>query len=513
MKLSRKAMSGLLASLMVLSIAGCSSGGSDSTAAATTTTNEKQVLDEVDWSKLSTDEVDAENEEGTGSLYVKGQTAGTIKGLCYYDFASTQPELAQLFAERYGGTIETEVCASTEFSDKLAVSVAGGDSPDIVRYDWQAIPHGVSKNMYTPLDEWLDIESPIWASEKSVIDAFTYCGKNYYFPSNVKSHFALNYNKSVLAAAGIEDPMDLYLAGNWTWETFADLCTQWAAQGENYIPITGGSWSAMMFVHTTGTSIIDIDGNTIVNNLKNQNVQRTMEWIEGLRKQGYVGSGYLDPGEAFVDGTLLFLAMDPQWTYSSAQEQLQKKGIENEMAVLPFPRDSKADTYYTSVDTFGFLVPSGAKNVQGAVDWIICGRLYETDEEIIAETKAEMLSTDPVYYAKCAECKYSFTENGTEDLTECPECGTARKEKYKVTYTEQQWDILQDMIDSEKFTFVFDFATGFSDEMSSLLTGDENSVLDGPMFNDASYTQLRDTNYNAIESYLEPYREKMAQDS
>ncbi len=508
MKLSKKITSIALASALILGIAGCSSETPQSTS-ATTTTNEKQVLDEIDWGKLSADEVDSANEVGTGSLYESGKTAGTVKGLCYYDFAMTQPELAEIFAERFGGTIETEVCSSSEFSDKLSVMVAGGTSPDIVRYDWQAIPHGVSKNMYMPLDEWLDIDSPLWATVKDTINAFEYNGKHYYFPSNVKSHFALNYNKTVLEAAGIEDPMKLYEAGDWTLDTFADILAQWAAQGEEYVPLTGGSWSAMMFVHTTGTSIIDIADGTIVNNLKDQNVQRTMEWIEGLRKQGYIGDGYVDPGEAFLDGTLLFLAMDPQWTYSSAQESLTKKNIDNDMAVLPFPRDPKADKYYTSVDTFGFLVPAGASNVQGAIGWILSGRLYETDEDILAETKAEMLSTDPVYYAKCAECKYSFTENGTNDLTSCPECGTPRKEKFKVTYTEEQWDVLQDMINPEKMSFVFDFATGFSDDMSALLIGNENSVLDGPMYNDASYTQLRDTNYNAIESYLEPYREKM----
>ena len=509
MKISKKIISLLLTSALVLGVTGCSSDSSQPEASATTTTNEKQVLDDVDWSKLSTDEVDAANEEGTGALYESGKTAGAIKGLCYYDFAQTQPELAEIFAERFGGTIETEVCSSAEYIDKLSTMIAGGQSPDIVRYDWQAVPHGVSKNIYMALDEWLDIDSPFWASVKDAIEAYEYNGKHYYFPSNVKSHFALNYNRAVLEEAGIEDPMDLYLADNWTWDTFVDILAQWANRGEEYVPLTGGSWSAMMFIHTTGTSLIDVADGTIVNNLKDQNVQRTMEWIEGLKKQGYIGDGYMDPGEAFLDGTLLFLSMDPQWTYSSAQEALTKNGIANDLAVIPFPRDPKADKYYTSVDSFGFLIPAGASNVQGAVDWILSGRLYESDEEILAETKAKYLSTDPVYFAKCAECKYSFTENGTDDLTECPECGKPRKEKFKVTYTEEQWDVLQDMINPEKFGFVFDFATGFSEDMNSLLIGDENSLLDGPMYNNASYTQLRDANYNAIESYLDPYREKM----
>ena len=158
----------------------------------------------------------------------------------------------------------------------------------------------------------------------------------------------------------------------------------------------------MIFVVTTGTKIVDIQGNEIINNLRNENVSRCMLWLENMRRQGLLGasaeqkalgasSGFVSPDQAFVDGNLLFLGMDPSWTYPSAKEALDKKGIENDIKFLPFPRDELSDKYYSGIDTFGYLIPSGAPNVKGAVDWINLNRIEEIDEVNIAKYKAEAI--------------------------------------------------------------------------------------------------------------------------
>lgn len=84
------------------------------------------------------------------------------------------------------------------------------------------------------------------------------------------------------------------------------------------------------------------------------------------KKQGFIGDGFVDPGAAFIDGKLLFLGMGLKWGYESAQEPMFKKGIDADIGAVPFPRDPNADKYYLASDTFGFLVPSGAQNIQGA---------------------------------------------------------------------------------------------------------------------------------------------------
>ncbi len=479
----------------------------ETTSVSVTSIDELDI--ETDWESMAEiEEIDVKNEAGTGPLYVSGKKAGLVKALCYYDLATTQSDLAELLAQRYGGTIETEVTSSgSAYFEKLGALIAAGDSPDIVRYDWMAYPTAIAKNMYTPLDDWLDIDSALWSGEKEVIESFNYHGKHYYFPSNVSTNFALIYNARSIEETGLENPADLYFEGNWTWDKFEQLIGDWHRQGDEYIGFTGGSWSAMMFANTTGVKIIDATGNDIINNMKNTEVQRTMDWLMNLKKLGYIGDGFVDPAEAFVDGKLLFLGMGLSWGYESAQESFFKKNLDGEFEVVPFPRDVNADRYYMAADTYGFLIPAGAKNIQGGVDWILCGRLTATDPEIIAKDRAKLMDANPVYYPKCPECKYNFAENNKEELTTCPECNSARKQKFKAVYSERVMRVCDDMIDPEKFGFVFDNSLGFSDEFSSILTGGEESLYDGPIYYGSSYTHLRDTNYNTIEAYLNEYRD------
>lgn len=523
MRKFKRISAAVAAMIIALGATGCNGGGrtettggvnAETTTAATTTADPNAELEEeVDWENMAEIEaVDTANEEGTGPLYVSGQTAGTVKALCYYDLASTQPELAELLAERYGGTIETEICSSgSGYFERLGVLIAAGDSPDIVRYDAMAHPHGTSKNMYTALDEWLDMDSPLWSAEKDVIKAFNYLGKHYYYPSDVEVNFAIIYNKTLLEEQGMADPMDLYDDGTWDWNSFRELATQWAQRGEDYVGFTGGSWSSMMFINTTGTKVIDTTGTEIINNLKDKNVQRTMDWLADMKKQGLIGDGFVDPGEAFIDGKLLFLGMGLTWGYDSAQESFFKNSIDGEIAAVPFPRDPNADKYYIPSATFGFLVPSGAKNVQGAVDWILCGRIYETDPDIIAADHAEKSYEGKHYYPKCPECKFNCAEAGFEFAETCPECNAQRREKFGRYYSERQLQIIDDMSNPAKFGLIFDSSNGFNDDFSALFTGGEESIYDGPIYYASSFTQLRDASYNTVEAHLKPYREAMTE--
>lgn len=519
MKRTQRIVAGALALAVTCGLGACNSsqGGRDSESsetvqqsAATTLVNELDI--ETDWNEMaSIESVDSSNEVGTGKLYVSGQTAGTVKALCYYDLATTQPELAELLAQRYGGVIETEITQSgSAYFERLGVLIAAGDSPDIIRYDWMAYPHGVSQNMFTALDDWLDMDSPLWSDEKSVIESFNYLGKHYYYPSNVQTNFAMIYNRRVIEENAMTDPMELYFEGNWTWDTFEDMLVQWCNKGDDYVGFTGGSWSSMMFANTTGTKTIDMTGTEIINNLSSANVRRTMEWLSGLKHDGFVGDGFLDPSTALVDGKLLFLGMGLTWGFESAQQGMYNNQIDAEIVAVPFPRDPQADKYYLSSDSFGFLIPSGSKNIQGGIDWILCGRIYETDPEVVAATRAEKMYDGPNYYPKCPECKYNFIEHDQNDLGTCPECGTARKTKFKAVYSEDQMRIIDDMTDPEKFGLVFDNAVGFSNDFSNILIGVEDSIFDGPLYYGSSYTQVLETNNSLVEAYLEPYRDSLA---
>ena len=145
MKNYKRIVAGVLSVITVLGVGSCNSvggrteqTGETTTAAAQTTTEDpnKEIDIEVDYDEMANiDAVDESNEAGTGDLWVAGQTAGTVHVLSWFDFHEIAPEkdIAELFAERFGGTVETEVVSSLEVSNRIGVLMAAGQSPDLMR--------------------------------------------------------------------------------------------------------------------------------------------------------------------------------------------------------------------------------------------------------------------------------------------------------------------------------------------------------------------------------------------
>ncbi len=176
MKTSKKTLSAVLASALIIGAAGCGGGGrsnnggggdnaATTTAAVTTTEDPNKAIDtEVNYEDLANiEEVDTTNEEGAGKLYESGKTAGVCHVLSWFDFTQIQPEkdIAELYATRFGGTVETEIVGSTEVVERLGVLMQSGQSPDIMRMGDDYFPSYLINNRFMPMDDWLDIKSPV----------------------------------------------------------------------------------------------------------------------------------------------------------------------------------------------------------------------------------------------------------------------------------------------------------------------------------------------------------------
>ena len=81
--------------------------------------------------------------------------------------------------------------------------------------------------------------------------------------------------------------------------------------------------------------------------------------------------------------------------------------------------------------------------------------------------------------------------------------------------SEDLYQIYSDLKDttSDKFAFLFDDCFGFSTDLTNMLQqGDSEGkgcVLGGPFKFGESYTNLRDSYYGTVESFLEPYKALM----
>lgn len=436
---------------------------------------------------------DADVKEIGTAAYTPDGNSGKIVWLGYYDLQTdgSASEQYKIFtSELYGGSIDyVQTTSGSAYFDKLATMISSDDSPDIVRYEWRSFPTGMSKNMYESLDNDIDLDDPLWSGIKDIAENFTYKGVHYYYPYRITTNFALNYNKKSIEEYALDDPYDLYMNNNWTWDTFKKLLIDWCNADEKHIGYDGEG--GMSFIATTGTSLVKVqpDG-SVKNNIGDVNVTRAMDFCADLYRNGLTHQGELGDWvspQLWADNSdrVLFLGMNPEWTYGAAAAQVQNKsGVEDDIcntvsdfAFVPFPRDPQSDEYSIAYDTFGYLVAKGAKNKKGAVDWINLNRVYETDENIIANKKKEAVSPEPVYYT---EGKYKGYQ------------------KWALVWDEKQYDLWQDMMDPTKFSFTFDDCWGFSDDLTTIC----NKILFDPMFHGDSFTQLSQEYSPVIDSII-----------
>lgn len=497
MKLTKKITSCILFAAMMTAITACDSedpigsGNSSAPSSGPSATTSATTVVTTDPDENAATDADVK-EIGTAA-YTPDGNSGKIVWLGYYDLQTdgSASEQYKIFtSELYGGSIDyVQTTSGSAYFEKLATMISSDDSPDIVRYEWRSFPTGMSKNMYESLDNDIDLDDPLWSGIKDIAENFTYKGVHYYYPYRITTNFALNYNKKSIEEYALDDPYDLYMNNNWTWDTFKKLLIDWCNADEKHIGYAGEG--GMSFIATTGTSLVKVqpDG-SVKNNIGDVNVTRAMDFCADLYRNGLTHQGELGDWvspQLWADNSdrVLFLGMNPEWTYGAAAAQVQNKsGVEDDIcntvsdfAFVPFPRDPQSDEYSIAYDTFGYLVAKGAKNKKGAVDWINLNRVYETDENIIANKKKEAVSPDPVYYT---EGKYKGYQ------------------KWALVWDEKQYDLWQDMMDPTKFDFTFDDCWGFSDDLTTIC----NKILFDPMFHGDSFTQLSQEYSPVIDSII-----------
>ena len=497
MKLTKKITSCILLAAMMTAITACDSEDPIGSGNASAPTNGPSATTSATTVVTTDPDENAATDAGVKEIgttaYTPDGNSGKIVWLGYYDLQTdgSASEQYKIFtSELYGGSIDyVQTTSGSAYFEKLATMISSDDSPDIVRYEWRSFPTGMSKNMYESLDNDIALDDPLWSGMKNIAENFTYKGVHYYYPYRITTNFALNYNKKYIEEYALDDPYDLYMNNNWTWDTFKKLLIDWCNADENHIGYAGEG--GMSFIATTGTSLVKVqpDG-SVKNNIGDVNVTRAMDFCADLYRNGLTHQGELGDWvspQLWADNSdrVLFLGMNPEWTYGAAAAQVQNKsGVEDDIcntvsdfAFVPFPRDPQSDEYSIAYDTFGYLVAKGAKNKKGAVDWINLNRVYETDENIIANKKKEAVSPEPVYYT---EGKY------------------AGYQKWALVWDEKQYDLWQDMMDPTKFSFTFDDCWGFSDDLTTIC----NKILFDPMFHGDSFTQLSQEYSPVIDSII-----------
>ncbi len=453
----------LLCVAMLASVTGCS----DDTQSATGTSG-NQVTNTTSASTTTNTADDDIRNPVDISDFVEEKTLKD-PNLTYYGFydmrvAGDIKPGVKLFEETYGGNIDYYECTWAEHMEKLQALISSGDSPDLVDKVDLTFPNLISKNVYEDLTDYIDLSQPHWAGYDAVVEQHAYNGMHCYYPFTANAlPNCLIYNKTRFDMLGLDDPKDLYKKGEWTWDSFKSLMISFMEKETDAIGGVYGLISQDIIV-TTGTPVIGMENGILVNNISSSDVERATNFLMDLRKEELAVRGegmWSNESAPLASGKVAFLGVG-QWKITEFC-----KGYEDEFGFVPYPCDPYADKYYYNTSSFGYMVPKGSDNVEGAAAFIDIMRQCGTDPELKKIVKESIMNDKQ--------------------------------------YSEEQYEFLTSFEEIENFDMVVNQYAGISTDLTSLFDNMMTNIAFEQGDNQKSWTQLRAEHESEIDSELSQF--------
>ena len=193
-------VSALLISAMSLSLLSCSSS-KDTSVSESKKDLDSSVREEIHDNAQNNDLL-------TGELENK-----KIKWLSDWDInpdgtGKNVPTELAVFQERYGGEIEYYPTTYENRYDDLAQYIQSDEGIDFFYAgNLDAFPKGAIKQMFAPVDDYIDFSQPLWEDIQELNDSFVWDGSHYLVAVEATGdNVAVVYNRKTIAEAGLEDP-------------------------------------------------------------------------------------------------------------------------------------------------------------------------------------------------------------------------------------------------------------------------------------------------------------------
>ena len=396
MKNMKKTLAGLMALAMTAGLTACG-GGDDGAQEAvdkaleettTTTTTAKTVA--VNTEELKEEEVDALADTMSQLQDVELENK-TIKWLAHYDInpstsgASKKVEL-EMFERKYGGKIEYIPTTWEMRYDDLSTNVLGGNGIDFFPgNDANNFPKGVVNGMFEPVDDYIDMNSAIWQNVAQGMELLNFGGKHYEFVTRISAEQVCMYNKSTIEAFGLDDPWELYEAGEWNWDTFKSMLLEFVDQDNDQWGLDNWFNEKALFLSAGVPTVESVDGQ-LVCNVNDATVEKAMNYQYELFQSGLVlpleqFNWSIQP-QMMGEGRQLFW-LNGMWGVEG-DPSIWTIGVEPEnLGIVPVPSPAGSDPYQ-SATLEGYALCKGSQNPQGVALFAECTIVANNDEAAIA---------------------------------------------------------------------------------------------------------------------------------
>ena len=136
----------------------------------------------------------------------------------------TEEDLAAIAytEETYKIKVEWEIVAWDSLDVRILTDISSGNAPDLMNLHSQNFPRVAVQKLVKPASE-LNQElynHPLLAQQAAGARSnFTFAGESYAVSGTAAPRYVF-FNKTMFEDYGMETPLELYEAGEWTWETF-----------------------------------------------------------------------------------------------------------------------------------------------------------------------------------------------------------------------------------------------------------------------------------------------------
>ena len=265
------------------------------------------------------------------------------------------------FTKQTGIKVEWTEGSYDNYNSEILALINSGSSPDIIRYQTCNL-YRMELTQDAKSATGQDFSGDIWDQE--LINAFTVNGKIY--GVNLKNTFnqqpsAVFYSKATLDRYKLEDPYELWKAGQWTFEKFLELCREFKQQTTRPGWMTNYHLDLLDFYNL---DFMTFDGKTFKNNANDPKILSTLQKICSYRETGITCEAMREQ-DKIENGTYLFTT-DNMLCARRTDFHYPKLKEDDDLYCVPFPT-TEGQTYYTRMheyESFGF--PKGCKNGEGA---------------------------------------------------------------------------------------------------------------------------------------------------
>lgn len=453
-----------LALTSVLAVTGC--GSSESSSEAVTTVKKVAVND--------TDLIEAIPDGAQKEILWMGT----------YDLNPTKgadKTVEMTLFNNKGGTVNFSRVSDDEKFDKLASAIMSKkDVPDIFKYEWMAFPSQVLNNMYQSVDEIVDFTDPLWVDVSETADQFVLNDKHYVAPISFSVGTLFMYDHEMITTEGLDDPYELYMDGEWNWDSWYSLMDDFVSQapaGTERYGING--WFQTQVIQQTGKTMVVYDGKEFKSNLNDPDIERAENLLYDMGKNGFVDNEWRgNASQALKSGDLLFYCMGP-WAMTGRNGPTEG----DDWRVVPVPSDPNTEEKYMTSDMLAYMWVKDSTAKEAVKTWFECCRIAQTDETYQQNGKEKFLNANP-------------------------------------QWSEEMYQVYLDASSSE-YKQVFDYGYGISPTMSRDSASQDGNCITRKLYeftnkqddNGHQYTwsELRESYAATVESELKSINEKIAE--